>query len=187
MPNVFLRAKGSQKKEAEAAKALLTVPDGDHLTLLNVFNSYQQSNVIHFSSTYSQCGISFFVFIDLHDKNWAWTNHLSVRALSQAENVRSQLQRIMERFDLDLLSSQDQRTYYLNIRKALVCGFFMQVAHKEDEKGSYLTVKDNQVRAFEYLPSSHRPQLVTNATIFIGCLVASLLWSRYESRMGSFQ
>ncbi|KAI0252844.1 hypothetical protein BJV78DRAFT_1199359 [Lactifluus subvellereus] len=31
----------------------------------------------------------------------------------------------------------------MNIRKALVCGFFMQVARKEGEKG-YLTVKDNQ-------------------------------------------
>ena len=36
---------------------------------------------------------------------------------------------------------------YLNIRQALVCGFFMQVAHKEGEKGSYLTIKDNQVVA----------------------------------------
>jgi len=26
-----------------------------------------------------------------------------------------------------------------------VCGYFMQIAHKEGEKGSYLTVKDNQV------------------------------------------
>jgi len=34
---------------------------------------------------------------------------------------------------------------YLNIRQALVCGFFMQIAHKEGEKGNYLTVKDNQV------------------------------------------
>ena len=38
-----MRPKNSQKKDAEAAKALLTVPDGDHLTLLNVYNSYQQS------------------------------------------------------------------------------------------------------------------------------------------------
>jgi hypothetical protein len=32
------------------------------------------------------------------------------------------------------------------VRMALVCGFFMQVAHKEGDKGNYLTVKDNQVR-----------------------------------------
>jgi hypothetical protein len=31
------------RKEADAAKQLLSVPDGDHLTLLNVFNEYQNS------------------------------------------------------------------------------------------------------------------------------------------------
>ena len=63
----------------------------------------------------------------------------------QADNVRSQLERIMERYEIDFLSTQDERKFYLNVRMALVCGFFMQVAHKEGEKGSYLTVKDNQV------------------------------------------
>ncbi|KDQ09166.1 hypothetical protein BOTBODRAFT_37249 [Botryobasidium botryosum FD-172 SS1] len=126
VPSVFMRPKNNQKKDAEAAKALLTVPDGDHLTLLNVFNSYQQNK---------------------NDPNWAWNNYLSGRALSQADNFRTQLQRIMERFDLDLVSSTDQRTFYVNIRKALVCGFFMQIAHKEDEKNNYLTVKDNQIVA----------------------------------------
>ena len=80
----------------------------------------------------------------MHDKNWAWTNYLSSRALQQADNVRSQLQRTMERFDIDLVSTHDERKLWLNIRKALCCGYFMQVAHKEGEKGQYLTVKDNQ-------------------------------------------
>lgn len=35
------------------------------------------------------------------------------------------------------------KDYYVNIRKALVSGFFMQVAHQE-RTGHYLTVKDNQ-------------------------------------------
>lgn len=82
----------------------------------------------------------------MHDKNWAWTNYLSARALAQADNVRAQLQRTMERFEVELISVQDERKMWENVRKALVCGFFMQVAHKEGEKGNYLTVKDNQVR-----------------------------------------
>lgn len=45
VPNVWLRP-NHQRKEADAAKALLTVPDGDHLTLLNVYNSYMQSKHI---------------------------------------------------------------------------------------------------------------------------------------------
>ena len=39
VPNVWLRPP-NQKKEADAAKALLSVPDGDHLTLVNVYNNY---------------------------------------------------------------------------------------------------------------------------------------------------
>ena len=45
VPVVWLRP-NNQRKEADAAKALLTVPDGDHLTLLNVYNSYIQSNLL---------------------------------------------------------------------------------------------------------------------------------------------
>lgn len=81
----------------------------------------------------------------MHDKNWTWQHYLSQRALAQADNVRAQLQRTMERFDVDLVSLADERKLHVNIRQALVCGFFMQVAHKEGEKGNYLTVKDNQV------------------------------------------
>ncbi|KIJ94146.1 hypothetical protein K443DRAFT_125337 [Laccaria amethystina LaAM-08-1] len=123
VPNVWLRP-NNQRQQADAAKALLTVPDGDHLTLLNVYNQYMQN---------------------IHDKNWTWTHYLSHPALQQADNVRAQLQRTMELFDIDLVSLSDEKKLYTNIRQALVCGFFMQVAYKEGEKGNYLTVKDNQV------------------------------------------
>ncbi|KAG1740942.1 P-loop containing nucleoside triphosphate hydrolase protein [Suillus lakei] len=125
VPNVWLRP-NNQRKEADAAKALLTVPDGDHLTLLNVYNNYTQNQ---------------------YDKNWTWNNYLSARALMQADNVREQLKRTMERFEVELISVQDQKKMYMAIRQALCCGFFMQVAHKEGEKGNYMTVKDNQVVA----------------------------------------
>jgi len=62
--------------------------------------------------------------------------------------VRSQLQRIMERLDIDLVSLPDETKLFLNVRKALVCGFFMQIAHREGDKGSYTTVKDHQVSFF---------------------------------------
>jgi pre-mRNA-splicing factor ATP-dependent RNA helicase DHX15/PRP43 len=103
---------------------------------------------VRFSFTvYSYIRLAFWLtnFVaDQHDKNWTWQNYLSARALAQADNVRSQLLRTMERFDIDLVSTSDQRSFYTNIQKALVCGFFMQVAHKEGEKGNYTTVKDNQ-------------------------------------------
>jgi pre-mRNA-splicing factor ATP-dependent RNA helicase DHX15/PRP43 len=50
----------------------------------------------------------------------------------------------MERLEIDIKtkSCKDQTQ---NIKKALVCGYFMQVAQKEGEKSVYLIMKDNQV------------------------------------------
>jgi pre-mRNA-splicing factor ATP-dependent RNA helicase DHX15/PRP43 len=49
--------------------------------------------------------------------------------------------------NLPLVSTDfSSKEYYVNIRKCLVEGFFMQVAHLE-RSGHYLTVKDNQVVA----------------------------------------
>ncbi|KIK45590.1 hypothetical protein CY34DRAFT_77609 [Suillus luteus UH-Slu-Lm8-n1] len=124
VPSVWLRPL-NQQKEADATKALLTVPDGDHLTLLNVYNSYKENS---------------------HNKNWALNNYLSARVLTEADNVREQLKRTMERFEVELISVQDQKKLFLAIRQALCCGFFMQVAHKEGDKGNYMTIKDNQAR-----------------------------------------
>lgn len=47
----------------------------------------------------------------------------------------------MIRFEVDLISVEGPKLYQL-VREALVCGFFMQVAHKEEK--SYVTIKDNQ-------------------------------------------
>ena len=44
VPNVFVRPNNA-RKEADAAKALLSIPYGDHLTLLNIYNSYKQSQL----------------------------------------------------------------------------------------------------------------------------------------------
>ncbi|UZJ56657.1 hypothetical protein CBS101457_005977 [Exobasidium rhododendri] len=131
VPNVFLRP-NAQRQQADQAHAEFSHPDGDHLTLLNVYHSYK--NNCPDANTASQ---------------WCWQNYLSYRTLQQADNVRNQLQRTMERYNLDLIStSYEDKNYYTNIRKALTCGFFMQVAHKEGgAKGSYLTIKDNQVVA----------------------------------------
>lgn len=84
-------------------------------------------------------------------KEWCWDNFLDFRSLRNADNVRAQLERIMRRLKVPLVSADfTSRDYYTNIRRALVSGFYMQVAHLERGKGSethYLTVKDNQIAA----------------------------------------
>ncbi|KAG0206136.1 DEAH-box ATP-dependent RNA helicase prp43 [Mortierella sp. GBA30] len=126
VPLVFMRPP-EQRKLADEAKAQFSHPDGDHLTLLNVYHAYKTSG---------------------EDQKWCYDNFCNYRTLKSADNVRSQLKRYMERFDLDLVSLPfDERPkgpYYTGIRKALCTGLFMQVAHQE-RSGNYLTVKDNQV------------------------------------------
>ncbi|CAG8440529.1 3457_t:CDS:2 [Ambispora gerdemannii] len=139
VPNVFLRP-NELKKQADEAKAKFAHTDGDHLTLLNVYHAYKSN---------------------INDPEWCYNNFLSSRSLKSADNVRQQLKRIMERCDEELISTLfTDKNYYINIRKALTAGFFMQVAHLE-KSGHYLTCKDNQV--VQLHPSSslgHQPEWV---------------------------
>jgi pre-mRNA-splicing factor ATP-dependent RNA helicase DHX15/PRP43 len=48
----------------------------------------------------------------------------------------------MVRFDVDLFSVGEGPKLYQRVRETLICGFFMQVAHKEEK--IYVTIKDNQ-------------------------------------------
>ncbi|XP_057963559.1 probable pre-mRNA-splicing factor ATP-dependent RNA helicase DEAH2 [Malania oleifera] len=138
VPNCFVRPREAQKA-ADEAKARFGHIDGDHLTLLNVYHAYKQNE----------------------DPSWCYENFVNHRALKAADNVRQQLVRIMARFNLKLCSTDfNSRDYYINIRKAMLAGYFMQVAHLE-RTGHYLTVKDNQVVHLH--PSNcldHKPEWV---------------------------
>jgi pre-mRNA-splicing factor ATP-dependent RNA helicase DHX15/PRP43 len=143
VPNIWIRPNNKQK-EADIAKQLLSIPDGDHLTLLNVFDQYQNST---YRSNISSPPMTK-ILSDLRDRKWAWNNYVSARSLAEAANVRSQILRIMERLEIKLETNsyKDQTRHYMDIRRALVCGYFTQVAQKNGEASSYLTIKDNQVR-----------------------------------------
>ena len=69
------------------------------------------------------------LFIDHEEIQWCYDNFLNNRSLKSADNVRQQLARIMDRFNLKRTSTDfNSREYYVNIRKSLVTGFFMQVS-----------------------------------------------------------
>ena len=123
VPNCYLRP-SDHKKEADAAKEQFTHQDGDHLTMLNTFHAFKAES---------------------DPSQWCWDNYLSQRSLKTASDVRLQLQRIMERLKLELVSPEfGSAAYYNSIRRALLSGYFMQVAHLE-RGGHYLTIKDNQI------------------------------------------
>ena len=70
-----------------------------------------------------------FYVSDHEDPQWCYDNFINFRSLKSADNVRQQLARIMDRFNLKRQSTDfTSRDYYINIRKALVAGYFMQVS-----------------------------------------------------------
>ncbi|KKP03885.1 pre-mRNA-splicing factor ATP-dependent RNA helicase prp43 [Trichoderma harzianum] len=128
VPQIFVRP-ASSRKRADEMKALFAHPDGDHLTLLNAYHAYKGQETSDPSSA----------------KQWCHEHFLSYRHLSSADSVRAQLKRIMETHGLDLISTPfEDKNYYTNIRRAMLAGFFMQVAMKESSGKVYRTVKDEQ-------------------------------------------
>ena len=124
VPQLFVRP-AAVRKRADEMKDLFAHPDGDHLTMLNVYHAFKSPAAQE------------------NPKQWCHDHFLSFRALQQADNVRLQLKRIMERSEVELVSTDFQdKKYYENIRRALVAGFFMQVAKKDNK--TYVTVKDEQ-------------------------------------------
>jgi len=139
VPQCFVRP-NEAKKASDDAKLRFAHIDGDHLTLLNVYHAFKQH---------------------MEDPQWSYDNFVNYRSLKSADNVRQQLSRIMDRFNLKRTSTEfTSSSYYVNIRKALVSGYFMQVAHLE-RSGNYLTIKDSQV--VQLHPSTcldHKPEWV---------------------------
>ncbi|OTA02892.1 ATP-dependent helicase Prp16 [Trichoderma parareesei] len=128
VPQIFVRP-ASSRKRADEMKALFSHPDGDHLTLLNAYHAFKGQDTADPNSV----------------KQWCHEHFLSYRHLSSADSVRAQLKRIMETHGLELVSTPfEDKNYYTNIRRAMLAGFFMQVAMKESSGKVYRTVKDEQ-------------------------------------------
>jgi len=126
VPQIFVRP-ASARKRADEMKALFAHQDGDHLTMLNVYHAFKGPQA------------------QADPRKWCHEHFLSLRALQSADDVRMQLKRIMEKSELDLMSTPfEDKNYYTNIRRALVAGFFMQVAKKDPSGKTYKTVKDDQ-------------------------------------------
>ena len=125
VPPIFMRPRDSIRA-ADEAKSYFVHPSGDHLTLLNAYNAYRAQP-------------------DADAAQWCYNNFLQHRALKSADSVRAQLARLMVRLGIPLVHTPPTHPdYYTRIRRALVAGFFMQVAHFE-RAGQYLVARDNQL------------------------------------------
>mmetsp|Transcript_34106 Transcript_34106/g.109438 ORF Transcript_34106/g.109438 Transcript_34106/m.109438 type:complete len:937 (+) Transcript_34106:202-3012(+) len=110
----FFRPKDKQP-QADARRAKFFQTDGDHLTLLAVFDSWR---LAHFSTP------------------WCYENFIQARSMRRALDVRKQIVGIMDRFTLNLKSSGRNSH---RVCKAFVAGFFKNAAKQDPREPSLYT------------------------------------------------
>ncbi|CAM1500541.1 Fc.00g097030.m01.CDS01 [Cosmosporella sp. VM-42] len=115
---LFFRPK-DKKIHADSARNRFTIKDGgDHITLLNVWNQWVDSD---FSPV------------------WSRENFLQQRSLTRARDVRDQLAKLCER--VEVAPSTCGASNLLPIKRAITAGFFPNAARLQKSGDSYRTVK----------------------------------------------
>ncbi|KAJ1302636.1 hypothetical protein OPQ81_002953 [Rhizoctonia solani] len=118
--NVFYRPKEKQA-QADSKKAKFHQPEGDHLTLLTVYNGWKASK---FSNP------------------WCYENFIQARSMRRAQDVRKQLLGIMDRYKHDIISAGKD---YNRVRRAICSGFFRNAAKKDPQEGYKTLVEGTPV------------------------------------------
>jgi ATP-dependent RNA helicase DHX8/PRP22 len=118
--SVFYRPKEKQA-QADSKKAKFHQPEGDHLTLLAVYNGWKASN---FSNP------------------WCYENFIQARSMRRAQDVRKQLLGIMDRYKHDIISAGRD---YNRVRRAICSGFFRHAAKKDPQEGYKTLVEGTPV------------------------------------------
>lgn len=108
-----------RQEQADRKRSRFLHSDGDHLTLLRVYNAWRE----HRDNT-----------------DWCHDNYLQGRIMRRADDVRNQLLRIMQRYKQPTISGGDNMAL---IRLAICSGFFTNAARRDPHEG-YRTVVDNQ-------------------------------------------
>ncbi|XP_066234005.1 ATP-dependent RNA helicase DQX1 isoform X3 [Saccopteryx leptura] len=111
--------------EEAALRRALEHADGDHSSLIQVYEAFIQSGT---------------------DKAWCQARGLNWAALCQAQKLRGELLELMLRIELPLsqpaFGSEKNRR---DLQKALVSGYFLKVAQDTDGTGNYLLLTHKHV------------------------------------------
>ncbi|KAI0295037.1 P-loop containing nucleoside triphosphate hydrolase protein [Russula brevipes] len=118
--SVFYRPKEKQA-QADSKKAKFHQPEGDHLTLLAVYNGWKASS---FSNP------------------WCYENFIQARSMRRAQDVRKQLLGIMDRYKHDIISAGRDHN---RVRRAICSGFFRHAAKKDPQEGYKTLVEGTPV------------------------------------------
>ncbi|CAK7297682.1 ATP-dependent RNA helicase DQX1 [Vulpes lagopus] len=111
--------------EEAALRRALEHADGDHSSLIQVYEAFIQSGA---------------------DEAWCQARGLNWAALCQAQKLRGELLELMQQIELPLSqpafgSEQNRR----DLQKALVSGYFLKVARDTDGTGNYLLLTHKHV------------------------------------------
>lgn len=120
--SVFVRPR-LYKADSIKAHRGFAMREGDHLTLLNVYNTFLDSG---------------------KDYEWCQVNYVNYQALRRANEIRKHLRRFLVRFKIpikELDESTDESA--VTLLKCVLSGFFPNVAQLTSG-GAYLTVKGKQ-------------------------------------------
>jgi ATP-dependent RNA helicase DHX8/PRP22 len=116
--NVFFRPRDKQA-QADQKHSKFYQPEGDHITLLTVFQAWAASGFAN---------------------PWCFENFIQARSMRRAHDVRKQLLGIMDRYKLDVVTAGKNFTL---VRKAITAGYFTNVARKDPQEG-YKTMTEGQ-------------------------------------------
>lgn len=116
--SIFYRPK-DKAIHADNARINFHKPFGDHLTLLNVYNQWKETN---------------------YSMQWCFENFIQHRSMKRARDVRDQLLGLLERVEIEPKSNENDTDA---IRKCVASGFFYHTS-KLQKGGTYRTVKHNQ-------------------------------------------
>ncbi|CAD7086133.1 unnamed protein product [Hermetia illucens] len=104
---------------ADTARKNFNHIHGDHLSLLQVYNQWAETDF---------------------SVQWCYENFIQYRSMKRARDVREQLVGLMQRVEIDMVSSLPET---IPIRKAITAGYFYHVA-RLSKGGNYKTIKHNQ-------------------------------------------
>ncbi|CAG9990236.1 unnamed protein product [Clonostachys byssicola] len=110
LTTVFYRPKEKQT-QADQKKAKFHDPHGDHLTIMNVYNSWRQSG---------------------YSNPWCFENFIQARSMRLAKDIRNQLEETMKRHKHPIVSCGRNTQ---KLRQALCSGFFRHAARKDPQEG----------------------------------------------------
>ncbi|XP_068045196.1 ATP-dependent RNA helicase DQX1 isoform X2 [Anomalospiza imberbis] len=100
-------------------------PSGDHFTLINIFNAFQQH---------------------AGDEGWCRKHGVCAEALRLAGTVRAELLEVMRRIELPVSPPAfGSDANALNIQRALISGYFLKVARDIDGSGNYVMLTHKHV------------------------------------------